>query len=153
MSGRNPRSGERMRLRWPQRKLKLGWNITGAGQSARQAAALQLDLIADLFVGLIIVHTPVDTGNLKSNTDWRRLRQLARRIFNNTEYAIDVEFGTPPHTIRPKNKKALAFNLVIEGGQVKRIVVKSVQHPGTPPQPFFRTGITAAKAQTKRLLR
>ena len=130
----------------------MPWDISGAAKSARRSMELQLDLMADLIVGQITTHTPVDTGNLKSNTDWRKLRRLARRIFNNTDYALAVEFGTPPHTIRPKTKKALAFTLTLSNGQVKRVIVKSVQHPGTPPQPFFRTGFTAAKAQIKRLL-
>ena len=130
----------------------MPWDISGAAKSARRSMELQLDLMADLIVGQITTHTPVDTGNLKSNTDWRKLRRLARRIFNNTDYALAVEFGTPPHTIRPKNKKALAFTLTLSDGQVKRVVVRSVQHPGTPPQPFFRTGLTAGKAQIKRLL-
>ncbi len=130
----------------------MAWDISGAAKSVRNKMEIQLDLMADLIVGQITTHTPVDTGNLKSNTDWRRLRPLARRIFNNTEYAPLVEFGTPPHTIRPVNKKALAFKLVLADGQVKMVVVQSVQHPGTPPQPFFRTGITAGKAQIKRLL-
>ena len=130
----------------------MSWNISGAAKSARSAMELQLDLMADMIVGQITTHTPVDTGNLKSNTDWRKLRRLARRIFNNTDYALAVEFGTPPHTIRPKTKKALAFTLTLSNGQVKRVIVKSVQHPGTPPQPFFRTGLTAGKAQIKRLL-
>ncbi len=130
----------------------MPWDISGAAKSARRSMELQLDLMADLIVGQITTHTPVDTGNLKSNTDWRKLRRLARRIFNNTDYALAVEFGTPPHTIRPKTKKALAFTLTLSNGQVKRVVVRSVQHPGTPPQPFFRTGLTAGKAQIKRLL-
>lgn len=130
----------------------MPWDISGAAKSARRSMELQLDLMADLIVGQITTHTPVDTGNLKSNTDWRKLRRLARRIFNNTDYALAVEFGTPPHTIRPKTKKALAFTLTLSNGQVKRVIVKSVQHPGTPPQPFFRTGLTAGKAQIKRLL-
>ena len=49
-------------------------------------------------------------------------------------YAVYVEFGTPPHIIRPKNGKALHWK---SGG--KNVFAKSVQHPGTRPQPFIRT--------------
>ena len=45
-----------------------------------------------------------------------------------------VEFGTPPHTIRPKRKKALAF----PGGAHP---VRVIHHPGTPARPFMRPAI------------
>ena len=48
-------------------------------------------------------------------------------------YAEFVEFGTAPHVITPKNKKALSFKI---GG--KDILVKKVNHPGTRPNPFIR---------------
>lgn len=44
-----------------------------------------------------------------------------------------VEFGTLPHVIMPKNKKALAFK---SGG--KTIITKRVNHPGTRPNNFIR---------------
>lgn len=44
-----------------------------------------------------------------------------------------IEFGTPPHIIRPKNKKALRF---MSGGQ--EVIVKQVNHPGTRPDPIVR---------------
>lgn len=52
------------------------------------------------------------------------------------DYIFHVEFGTRPHEITPKNKKALAFKV---GG--KNVVVKSVMHPGTKPNPFVRDTI------------
>ncbi len=55
------------------------------------------------------------------------------------DYGRYVEFGTPPHVIKPKNKKALAFKG--EGNQKGKkgmVIVKSVKHPGTRPNPFIR---------------
>jgi hypothetical protein len=46
------------------------------------------------------------------------------------EYAADVEFGTKAHEIKPRNKKALYW-------KGARHPVKSVQHPGTKPQPYL----------------
>lgn len=43
-------------------------------------------------------------------------------------YGVYHQFGTDPYTIRPKNKKALAFG----GG-----VYKQVQHTGLPARPFL----------------
>lgn len=47
--------------------------------------------------------------------------------------AAALHFGTQPHVIKPKSKKALAFN---------GVVVKRVNHPGLPARPFL--GISEA---------
>lgn len=107
----------------------------------------KLSLGADILVGEIQTRTPVDTGNLKGNTQKRKIKKYHYRAFNQTEYAPAVEFGTPPHTIRPKTKKALAFKV---GGQ--DVVVSQVKHPGTTAQPFMRPGMTAAKPKIRRLM-
>ena len=52
-------------------------------------------------------------------------------------YAIYVEFGTPPHIIIPKDKKALHW-----GGDAGP-VVRLVHHPGTMAQPFIRSTFKA----------
>jgi len=51
------------------------------------------------------------------------------------DYGLYVEYGTPPHIIKPKNKKALHW------GGTNGPVVKLVHHPGTRPQPFIRPAI------------
>lgn len=66
-----------------------------------------------------------------------------------TKYAHLVEFGTSAHIIRPKNRKALAFD---------GTVVKVVRHRGTAARPFLRPafdhnkrkaiGIVTARAWT-----
>lgn len=72
----------------------------------------------------------VDTGYLK------------RRIIPSIEgndivltfpiYAKFLEFGTAPHIIRPKDKKALMW-------KGAKYPVKEVHHPGTRPYAFIRT--------------
>ena len=47
------------------------------------------------------------------------------------------EFGTGPHTIRPKTKRLLAFT----GADGKRVLARSVRHPGTQERPFFRQAV------------
>lgn len=54
------------------------------------------------------------------------------------EYGKYVEFGTVPHVITPKSKKALAFQ---SGG--KTIITKKVNHPGTRPNNFIRRTLRA----------
>lgn len=48
-------------------------------------------------------------------------------------YAKYVEFGTPPHVIRPKNAKSLHWK-----NGAKDVFAGEVHHPGTRPNPFIR---------------
>jgi len=75
---------------------------------------------------------PFKTGNLAG----RIIAEVTSNglMFYFVDYAKFVEFGTPPHTITPNTKKALAFK---SGGDT--IIVKKVNHPGTRPNPFIRT--------------
>ena len=73
-------------------------------------------------------------------------------VFARTNYAAYVEFGTRPHTIVPRNKKALRFAASKAdarlSGSVRRggnaVFAKKVRHPGTKPHPFLRPGAEAA---------
>jgi hypothetical protein len=49
-------------------------------------------------------------------------------------YAADVELGTPPHVILPRNKKALHW----PGADHP---VARVNHPGTEPSPYLRPAL------------
>lgn len=49
-----------------------------------------------------------------------------------TRYLGDHMFGTEPHTIRPRRKKALRF---VSGGRV--VFAMRVRHPGTRANPFL----------------
>ena len=76
-------------------------------------------------------------------------------VHSPAEYSSYVEYGTLPHDIYPKNKKALAFQA---GGKLSRgtrrrgrtrmigggdmIIVKHVHHPGTKANPFMETALT-----------
>ena len=58
------------------------------------------------------------------------------------DYGKYVEFGSPPHIIKPKNKKALKFKVGKATKKGKDIVfAKEVKHPGTRPNPFVRNTI------------
>jgi hypothetical protein len=75
------------------------------------------------------------------------------------KYAAHVEYGTKPHEIRPRNKKALRFpgggvSTTLSGrvrtGEVRRlgkgafVFSKGVKHPGTKAQPYMIPGAEAA---------
>jgi len=63
------------------------------------------------------------------------------------DYGKFVEFGSPPHIITPKNKKALKFEVGkkerLSGNKKGKTIVfaKKVKHPGTRPNPFIRNTI------------
>lgn len=84
--------------------------------------------------GELIQAAPVDTGRLRNSI---RVKVVGMSLLiSGTNYMADVEFGSPPHEIRPKSKKALKFS--IDGSE---IFAKVVQHPGNAPNPFIRTTI------------
>lgn len=95
-----------------------------------------------------IENVPVDTGKLRRsiNVEVVPTSDGYRINFNvGTNYSAFVEYGTPPHDILPKNKKALRF----EVGKKQRlgaklspskgnfVITRRVKHPGTRPQPFM----------------
>lgn len=92
---------------------------------------------------------PVDTGNLSAS-----IASVVEKIAGgyqaivgtNVEYAAAVEFGTGPHTI---TGTPLRFTV---GGEV--VFATSVDHPGTPPQPFLGPALRASEEYiTDRLKR
>lgn len=97
---------------------------------------------------------PVRTGKLRQSIAIKVENEKVT-IGPNTEYDEFVEFGTRPHKITAKNKKALSFTV---GGT--KVVVKSVNHPGTRAKPYVRPafeawvdtlGQLAAEANIKRI--
>ena len=88
---------------------------------------------------------PVDTGRLRTSIKVRSTK--GGIIIWMVDYGKFVEFGTPPHIIKPTNKKALKFEVgriarLSSGKGEKNIVfAKEVKHPGTRPNPFIRNTI------------
>jgi hypothetical protein len=72
---------------------------------------------------------PVRTGNLK-NSIGVDFGNLSFEVKASASYAAIVEYGSAPHTIRPRTKQALFWPGATHP-------VKQVQHPGTAPQPFL----------------
>lgn len=86
---------------------------------------------------------PVDTGRLRSSIVHRVEERGARfydvTVGTNVSYAEDVEKGTRPHRIYPRNKRALYWPGAAHP-------VAYVDHPGTRPQPFLAPAIAMAEA-------
>jgi phage gpG-like protein len=80
---------------------------------------------------------PVDTGRLRSSIVSRAEgsgRSVGYVIGTNVNYAAAVEYGTSPHVITPKNKRALYWPGAAHP-------VAKVNHPGTAAKPFLRPAI------------
>lgn len=69
-----------------------------------------------------------ESGKLRRTINYQLHGNNTVSIGSPADYAPFQQHGTRPHTIVPKNKKALAF-----GG----IVVRKVNHPGSPARPFL----------------
>ncbi|MFF9124359.1 HK97 gp10 family phage protein [Streptomyces sp. NPDC014889] len=80
---------------------------------------------------------PVDTGRLRSSIVSRAEgggRNVGYVVGSNVNYAAAVEYGTAPHVIKPKHKKALYWPGAAHP-------VAQVNHPGTKAKPFLRPAI------------
>lgn len=88
---------------------------------------------------------PRKKGHLKENILIKEDTPLHKRVHTNYryKYAEYVEYGTGPHVIRPRNKKALWW----PGAEHP---VREVYHPGTSPNPFFQRGIERAMPKVNR---
>ena len=100
--------------------------------------------------GMAKRNAPSSMGKLRQSIT-AKVKGLTGEVAVNVDHAGAVEFGSKPHEIRPRLKKALAFKpgagfrFWDESG---RVVVKSVKHPGTKAQPFLRP---AVESEAKRM--
>lgn len=87
---------------------------------------------------------PHDTGKLERSIEAYRRRVGGDRISwgygTDVSYSRDVEYGTDPHTIRPRNADALRFEV---NGET--VYAAKVEHPGTDPAYFVRGGFDEHK--------
>ena len=92
------------------------------------------------------------TGNLGRSIHIASKSATSVVVVASASYAADVEFGTRPHTITPKAKKALRFAASPGGARLSGtprkgaavVFAKVVHHPGTRPYPFLLPGAKAA---------
>ncbi len=93
---------------------------------------------------------PRKTGNLGRSIGIGRVTPTSAETVAGASYAAAVEFGTRPHIIVPRNRKALRFaagsrrlsGSPRSGGAV--VFAKRVRHPGTRKQPFMVPGAQKA---------
>ena len=75
-------------------------------------------------------NVPVDTGHLRRGITTKIGDMEVIVHTSNIKYARGVEFGTRPHLIKPKNKKALYR-------KGAKHPVKRVNHPGSKAKPYL----------------
>ena len=83
----------------------------------------------------------VQTGRYRASINWRLgrdTRGLFAEIGSRVPYAYFLEFGTPPHEIRPRFKKALSWRGALHP-------VKRVRHPGTRAYLVLTRALRAAR--------
>lgn len=92
------------------------------------------------------VLAPVRTGRLRSSIRAEPPRIFSLRgsvkVGSDLEYAAFVNDGTRPHTIRPRTKQVLRFQV---GGRV--VFAKVVNHPGARANPFLDRALREVAAQ------
>ena len=111
----------------------------------QEALDKALPAIARRMQNELMLVAPVSTGRLKNSIKVKSTTEGI--IIAMVDYAKFVEFGTLPHIIKPKSKKALKFEIGkkarLEGTKKGKDIVfaKEVHHPGTRPNPFIRNTI------------
>lgn len=88
---------------------------------------------------------PVKSGRLRDSITVRYVSALSAIIGPQVNYGVYQEFGTgtrgefptASYTIKPKNGKYLSFT--VNG---KRVVTRSVTHPGIKARPYMRPALT-----------
>jgi hypothetical protein len=105
----------------------------------------RLELFARGFVSTVSVVAkgivPVRTGRLRASIHSDPVRRTGpwrvdSGISADAPYAAPVHEGARPHVIRPRNARALRFE--IDG---KVVFARRVNHPGQRAQPFLSTAV------------
>lgn len=120
-------------------RAELNRAMTNASREELREASRQV-------VNRAKVLAPVRTGRLRSSIRAEPPRIFSLRgsvkVGSDLEYAAFVNDGTRPHTIRPRTKQVLRFQV---GGRV--VFAKVVNHPGTRANPFLDRALREVAAQ------
>jgi hypothetical protein len=131
-----PVSGEVRISQAALRRLATSTESPVVRDSARRAIRTQTMARANLRRnGSIRTGRLVNSVRIKMVKDEKGVRF---EVGSDVKYASYVEFGTGPHLILPRNKKALWW----KGADHP---VRRVNHPGSKAKPWLRPAIAAAK--------
>ncbi len=126
------------------------FDYTAAKNAIRKIEEAKMLLACEIVEGEAKRLCPRDQGNLVGSFS-HEVQSLQNEIIgiikNSAEYAAAVEFGSKPHVIEPRNKKALSF--MADG---KRIFAKIIHHPGFAGIPFLRGAMLSKKREVEKIL-
>ena len=150
----------------PRFGLNLKSSVLGAedfSKNLQKSPALMLSVLNQIlreagavFVPALKANTPVKTRKLRNSTvfqikgmdtDMRLEVRQGAKTASGEFYGHFVRGGTRPHMIRPKNKKALMFEI---GGKV--VFAKSVKHPGTAPNRYHVRALDSVLPQIEAIM-
>jgi len=129
-------------------QLKTEINLKIDNNKAINASKKALEELMYIMEGEAVRNCPVLTGRLKASIHLDKINDFKWILADGVDYGIYVEYGTSPHLIRPREKKALKFKK-----DNKTIFAKEVHHPGTNAQPFFRPALDYTKKKVPFILK
>jgi HK97 gp10 family phage protein len=109
-------------------------------EKAMSAAKKTLAQVMALMEGEAVRNCPADTGRLRGSIHTHKVSDFHYILADGVNYGVYVEFGTSPHMILPRKKKALKFQM--DG---RDVFARKVSHPGTNAQPFMRPALDYGK--------
>jgi hypothetical protein len=82
-------------------------------------------------------------ASLEQSINWHPNSDNSATVYANAAHAPFVEFGTKPHTINARFRKALKIPVQGNGFIFRRFV----RHPGSKPYPFFYADMDNRRAR------
>ncbi|WP_280329602.1 HK97 gp10 family phage protein [Nocardia wallacei] len=127
---------------------RLQWApVPRAGEQAAERAEPRMRRLGQRIEANAKRRVPVRTGALKRSIGHsvsRRGPVVRLLVFARARHARFIEEGTRPHVIRPRNARALRFEI---GGRV--VFAQRVNHPGTAARPFLRDAVREELARNR----
>jgi len=126
--------------------LKFNIDFKLDKKKTREQAKLVLFFAMLKMQELAIMKVPVDTSRLRTSIKLfpTSLGAEEYTLFTNVEYAEDIEFGTSPGYVDPKELKDWARR-VLGDENAAFPVAKKIARFGTDAQPFFRPALFQVK--------
>lgn len=120
--------------------------VTGVNQLQSRLRAIRPTVELHREIALAVLgeqkrEAPVRTGNLRRSIRLGTISARVAQTVASANYAAHVEYGTGPHEIRPRRRRALRWRAA-DGGVV---FATKVNHPGTRANPFMARGAELAK--------
>ena len=115
----------------------MAWDLTDLRTRITTRATRAVQTAAPRLESELKRTSPVKTGTMRGRTTVAAAGLTATATID-TGYASYVREGTPPHTITAKRAAVLSFFWPRVGRQV---FFRTVNHPGTQPNPWYNTAI------------